>query len=69
MGQFDEDIKKARRRYKRFVLENIDRDNPLEDAYRGIALGSEGFVERIKEKIKSLGRKREVTGTKIYRYI
>jgi len=65
LGQFDEDIKKARKRYKRFVLENIDMDNPLEDAYRGVALGSEEFVERIKEKIKSLGIKREVTETKM----
>ena len=65
LRQFDEDTRKARRRYKRFVLENIDMDNPLEDSYRGVALGSEVFVERIKGKIKSLGRKREVTGTRI----
>ena len=65
LRQFDEDMRKARRRYRRFVLENIDMDNPLEDSYRGVALGSEGFVDRIKGKIKSLGRKREVTGTRI----
>ncbi|MBI2485896.1 MAG: transposase [Deltaproteobacteria bacterium] len=65
LRQFDEDIEKARRRYKRFVLENIDMDNPLGDSYRGMAIGSEEFVERIKEKIKSLGIKREVTETKI----
>ena len=66
LRQFDEkDIKKARMRYKRFVLENIDMDSPLEDSYRGIALGSGTFIEKIKEKINSIGREREVAETKI----
>src|SRR3972149_3286275 len=51
LRQFDEDMRKARRRYRRFVLENIEMDNPLEDSYRGVALGSEGFVDRIKGNI------------------
>ncbi len=65
LKQFDRDIKKARRRYKRFVLENADMDSPLEDSYRGIALGKVEFIEKIKEKINSLGKEREVTETKI----
>lgn len=65
LRQLDDDMEKARRRYKRFVLENIGMGNPLEDSYRGVALGNEEFVERIKDKIKSLGKKREVTETKI----
>lgn len=67
LRQFDDDLKKARRRYKRFVLENTGMDNPLKDSYRGVALGSEEFVERIKEKIRSLGVKREVAETKMAR--
>ncbi|MGH7807054.1 MAG: transposase [Thermodesulfobacteriota bacterium] len=65
LSQFDEDMNKARRKYKRFVLENIDMVNPLEDSYRGLALGSEEFIVGIEKRIKLLGRKREVTETKI----
>ena len=65
LGQLDEDMSKARRKYKRFVLENMDMVNPMGDSYRGLALGSEEFVKRIGKRIKSLGRKREVTETKM----
>lgn len=65
LGQFDEDTGKARRKYKRFIFENIDMDNPLEESYRGIAIGSERFIERIKEKINSIGKKREMVETRV----
>ncbi|HWP92713.1 MAG TPA: helix-turn-helix domain-containing protein, partial [Thermodesulfobacteriota bacterium] len=65
LGQLDGDMNKARRKYKRFVLENMDMVNPMRDSYRGLALGSEEFMKRIEKKIKSLGRKREVTETKM----
>ncbi|HWP93490.1 MAG TPA: helix-turn-helix domain-containing protein, partial [Thermodesulfobacteriota bacterium] len=65
LGQLDEDMKRARRKYRRFVLENMDRVNPMGDSYRGLALGSEEFVKSIGKRIKLLGRKREVTETKM----
>lgn len=65
LGQFDEETEKARRKYKRFIFENINMVNPLEDSYRGIAVGSERFIERIKEKINSIGKKREMVETRV----
>ncbi|MGH7909073.1 MAG: helix-turn-helix domain-containing protein, partial [Thermodesulfobacteriota bacterium] len=65
LGQFDEDTGKARRKYKRFIFENIDMGNPLEESYRGLAVGSERFIERIKEKINSIGKKREMVETRV----
>ena len=65
LGQFDEETEKARRKYKRFIFENINMVNPLEDSYRGIAVGGERFIERIKEKINSIGKKREMVETRV----
>jgi len=36
----------------------------LQQSYRNIALGSEVFIERIKEKIEDLGRRREIPSTR-----
>ena len=38
--------------------------DPLQQSYRNIALGSEVFIERIKEKIDDLGRRREIPSTR-----
>ena len=34
--------------------------DPLQQSYHHIALGSEGFIEKIKDKIENLGRRREI---------
>ena len=34
--------------------------DPLLQSYHHIALGSEGFIEKIKDKIENLGRRREI---------
>jgi len=65
LSQFDNNLSKAKKKYERFVLENINMTNPLEDAYKGIALGSETFIEGIKDKIKSIGKEREMAATRI----
>jgi REP element-mobilizing transposase RayT len=65
LKQFDNNLKRARRRYERYVLENIDMKNPLRESYKGIVLGSEGFINRIKQKIEAIGEKRETVGTKM----
>jgi chromosomal replication initiation ATPase DnaA len=38
--------------------------DPLQQSYRNIALGSEVFIARIKEKIEDLGRRREIPSTR-----
>jgi len=65
LNQFGEDIGRARRRYREFVLSNRDRESPLKDSYRGIALGGEAYIEKIKERISSVGRQREITETRL----
>jgi REP element-mobilizing transposase RayT len=64
LRQFDNDPGLAQKKYERFVHENSLMDNPFKDSYNGIALGTEGFIDTIKERINSFGRKREITETK-----
>ncbi len=64
LAQFDDDLGRARKKYENYVLNNLIMENPLKDSYKGIALGGEGFIEKIKEKIQSLGPKREIVETK-----
>lgn len=64
LSQFDNDLIKARKKYERFVLESVNMKNPLEDLYKNIVLGDEVFRKRIDEKIKAVGRKREIPETK-----
>lgn len=64
LGQLDNDLSKARQKYRRFVLENAGMDNPLEDVYSGIALGKGDFIEEVKKKIGIKGRDREISETR-----
>lgn len=64
LNQLDNDLIEARKKYERFVLENIDMKSPLENLYKNVALGDELFRKRIDEKIKAIGRKREIPETK-----
>jgi len=65
LSQFGDNVSKASERYKSFVLENINMENPLKNTYKGVALGNETFIERIKEKIRSIGPKREIRATRL----
>ncbi len=65
LKQFDNDLIMAKKKYEDFVINNISMDNPMEESYKGIALGNETFIEKIKEKIKYFGKKREIVETKI----
>lgn len=64
LKQLDDNIDKAISKYSRFVIENINMKSPLEKSYKNIALGSEKFIEKIKEKVSSLGEKREISQIK-----
>jgi REP element-mobilizing transposase RayT len=64
LRQFDSDLNKARTKYESFVLNNLALDNPLKDSYKGIVVGSENFINSVKEKMKSLGEEREIVQTR-----
>jgi len=64
LSQLDNDLIKARKKYERFVFENVDMKNPSDNLYKNIALGNEVFRRIIEEKIKTVGRKREIPETK-----
>jgi len=38
--------------------------NPIRESYHHIALGSDTFIEKIKEKIEYQGRRREIPSTR-----
>ncbi len=64
LKQFDKDPRRAQKKYEDHVLKNLYMENPLKGSYKGIALGKGRFIETIKEKIQSVGRKREIAETR-----
>ena len=64
LKSIDHDTFKAMSKYREYVTENQDIKNPIRESYRHIALGSETFIERVKEKIEHLGRRREIPSTR-----
>jgi len=56
---------KAMSEYREYVTENQDIKTPLRESYRHIALGSETFIERVKEKMEHKGQRREIPSTRI----
>jgi len=64
LNMLSDDIKQSQKRYHQFVMENVDIKNPIEKSYKNIALGSEEFIEKIKNKIDLLGQNREISHIK-----
>jgi len=64
LAQLNTNLTQSRTIYKRYLLENLTRDFPVKDIYRGIALGKESFIKKIESKIKAIGEKREIQTTK-----
>ncbi len=60
LSKFADDKKQAQKQYMQHVMRNINLKNPLEKSYKNIALGSEKFIEEIKEKIANLSSNREI---------
>ena len=60
LSKFADDKKQAQKQYMQHVMRNINLKNPLEKSYKNIALGSEKFIEEIKEKIFKLSSNREI---------
>ncbi len=65
LKQFDEDIGKARRKYRAYVLKHTNMESPHKNLYRGFALGSEKYIEMIGGKISTIGSKREIKETRL----
>jgi putative transposase len=64
LNKFSDKTVQAQKLYKEFVVNNSNIQSPIKEAFRGIALGSDNFIEKIKEKIKSLGEDREIKETR-----
>ena len=64
LNKFADDKKQAQKQYMQYVMRNTNLKNPLEKSYKNIALGSEKFIEEIKEKISKLSSNREINHIK-----
>ncbi len=64
LKQLDSDLKTANMKYAKQVIRNIWMKSPLNDAFKGVAIGREGFIEKIKQKISLTGRNREISETR-----
>ena len=64
LKSIDHDTLKAMSKYREYVSENQKMKDPIKKSYHHIALGSETFIERVKEKIEHLGRRREIPSTR-----
>ena len=52
------------KKYQEYVIEYQDMKDPMKESYHHIALGSATFIERVKEKMEHLGRRREIPSTR-----
>lgn len=64
LNMLSDKAKQSQKRYRQFVMQNANLKNPLEKSYKNIALGSEKFIETIKEKIGKSGQNRELSHIK-----
>jgi len=64
LKSIDHDTFKAISKYRKYVTENQDMKNPIRESYHNVALGSATFIERVKEKMEHLGRRREIPSTR-----
>ena len=64
LNLIDHNTFKAISKYRKYVNENQDIKNPIRESYHHVALGSETFIEKIKEKIEDIGQRREIPSTR-----
>ena len=65
-GEFDQEIERAKRFYREFVEEGLEKRirDPLKDTFAQLILGRDEFIERIRERIENLPENREVPSLK-----
>ncbi len=64
LRQFGDDPNEARRRYRAFVESRRTMKDPLAENYRGIAVGSESFIEEIEKRLHETAPSREIGATR-----
>ena len=64
LNLIDNNTFKSIKKYREYIIQYQDMEDPLKRSYHHIALGSETFIEKIKEKIEHLGRRREIPSTR-----
>ena len=52
------------KKYQEYIIEYQDMKDPMRESYHHIALGSDTFIEKVKEKMEHEGRKREIPSTR-----
>lgn len=65
LNLIDNNTFKSIKKYREYVIKYQDMKDPLRESYHHIALGNETFIERVKEKIEPLGRRREIPSTRL----
>ena len=65
LNRFSNKTDQAQKMYREFVIKNKKMESPVENAFKGIALGGDRFIEKITEKIKLMGKNREIKETKL----
>ena len=64
LSHIDNNTFNSIKKYREYVIKYQDMKDPLKKSYHHIALGSETFIEKIKEKIELKGRRREIPSTR-----
>jgi REP element-mobilizing transposase RayT len=57
---FSPDYNSAICQYQEYILQNQNLEDPLKQTYRNIALGDDGFIQKIKVKIENQKSSREI---------
>jgi len=63
LSNFDENIKKSKKKYEKFVLEGIGKESPWRELRGRIFLGSKKFIEKHEEKISAREKEKEIAKT------
>jgi len=63
LSNFDENIEKSKKKYKKFVLEGIGKESPWRELRGRIFLGSKKFIEKHQEKLSTKENEKEIAKT------
>jgi len=63
LSNFDENIEKSKKKYKKFVLEGIGKESPWRELRGRIFLGSKKFIEEHEEKLSAKESEKEIAKT------
>jgi len=64
LNLIDHNYNRSIKKYRKYITENKGMENLLKESYHHIALGSDTFIEKTKEKIEYQGKKREIPSTR-----